>query len=95
MKAPPTAQKLPASWPAALKAVGEAAAALLPEMIPVPVGATTRGVEVMRWVDEARTEEDFLGVVVIKVDEEVEVGVGVEVSSAVLVLTMVLVLVGV
>lgn len=88
MKAPPTAQKLPASWPAALKAVGEAAAALLPEMMAGLVGAATRGVEVMRWVDEARTEEDFLGVVVTKVDEEVEVGVGEEVSTAVLVLVL-------
>lgn len=88
---------LPTSWPAALKAVGEAAGVLLPA---ASVGAATSGVEVMRGVEEARAE-DFLGVEVTRVEQEVtievevEVGVGVEVSSTVLVLVGVGVWVGV
>jgi hypothetical protein len=67
---------LPASWPAALKGVEEAAGA------PVPLlGAATRRVEEETVaVDEIRAEEDFLGV-----GAEVMVGVEVEVTSVVVV----------
>ena len=93
-KAPPTVQTLPAIWPAALKEVEEAAGAPVP-MIAAVVGAATRGVETARGVDEMRAEEDFLGVEVTRVDEDVMAGVEVEVTSVVLVLVLVLVLVGV
>jgi hypothetical protein len=77
MNAPPTVQMLPTIWPAPLNAVADAAGAPL-EMMAGLVGAATRGVEVMRW-EEARTEEDFTGVEVTRVDE-VMVGVLVEVG---------------
>lgn len=57
------------------------------------VGAATRGVEAARGVDEMSAEEDFLGVEVTRVDEDVMAGVEVEVTSVVLVLVLVLVLV--
>lgn len=89
MKAPPTVQKLVATWPAALKAVEEAAGALLPEITAPVVGAATRGVEVIKWEEkeeEAATEEDTLGeeiALALEVAVEVEVGVTVLVGVAV------------
>ena len=77
--APPTVQRFPPSWPAALKAEGEAEGAPVPEMAASLVGAATRGVEVASGV-EMRAEEDFLGVML---GVMVEVGVGVEVTTAV------------
>jgi hypothetical protein len=77
--APPTVQRFPPSWPAALKAEGEAEGAPVPEMTASLVGAAIRGVEVASGV-EMRAEEDFLGVML---GVMVEVGVTVGVTTAV------------
>lgn len=76
--APPTVQRFPPSWPAALKAEGEAEGAPVPEMTASLVGAATRGVEVASGVE--RAEEDFFGVML---GVMVEVGVWVGVTTAV------------
>lgn len=94
MKAPPTVQKLVATWPAALKAVEEAAGAPDPEITAPVVGAATRGVEVIKWEaeEEAATEEDTLGEEIalelgvaleVEVSKTVLLGVAVEVGVAV------------
>lgn len=64
-------------------------------MIAELVGAATRGVEEATAVDEMKADEDFLGVEMTRVDEEVIFGVEVEVTSVVLVLVLVGVWVGV
>lgn len=77
-----------------MKGVEEAAGAPVP-MTAELVGAATRGVEEATGVDEKRAEEDFLGVEMTRVDEDVIVGVEVEVTSVVLMLVLVGVCVGV
>lgn len=74
------------TWPAALKAVEEATGAPVPELT-LPVGVPTRGVELIKRVEEAIPEEDFLPVElgVAVVAATVVVGVAVEVDVGVLV----------